>query len=76
VIITDIYASAREKKQPGISGRLLAQEVSKFHPQVNFKGNKEEVSKFLPQVAKPGDVVFTMGAGDIFLWHKNILEAI
>ena len=30
---------------------------------------------FLKEV-KPGDIIITMGAGDIFQWHKTILKSL
>lgn len=75
VVITDIYSSAREKETLGVSGEILAQEVSKYHPRAAYKPGEKEVSQFLTQTTRPGDIIFTMGAGDIFLWHKSILAA-
>lgn len=76
VVITEIYASAREKDDLGISGKALAQETAKYHPRVFFQPGEKEVVDFLKTNAKSGDVIFTMGAGNIFLWHKNILKSL
>lgn len=76
VIITDVYASAREKDDLGMSGRLLAEETAKHHPKAIYKSGEKEVVEFLQKETKEGDVVLTMGAGDIFLWHKNILKSL
>ncbi|HUV46889.1 MAG TPA: UDP-N-acetylmuramate--L-alanine ligase [Candidatus Bathyarchaeia archaeon] len=74
VIITDIYASAREKYDPQISGRILVEAIRHYQPNVSFKKGEKEVSEFLKQVAKPQDVIFTLGAGDVFLWHQKIIK--
>ncbi len=76
VIITDIYASAREEKDPAVSGQLLAEEAAKYHSRVVYKAGEKEVIAFLKQEAKEGDIIFTIGAGDIFQWHKPILESL
>ncbi|PJE69169.1 UDP-N-acetylmuramate--L-alanine ligase [Candidatus Shapirobacteria bacterium CG10_big_fil_rev_8_21_14_0_10_38_14] len=76
VIITDIYASAREKDDLGINSQVLVKEASKYHPQVIYKRGKKEVIEFLKKKIKFGDIIFTMGAGDIFLWHQNILKSL
>ncbi len=76
VVITEIYASAREKDNLGMSGKLLAQEVSRHHPRVFYKKDEEEVVRFLEGEAQPGDIIFTIGAGNIFSWHKNILKSL
>lgn len=75
-ILTDIYASAREKPMPGVSSRLLAVEAQKHHPNAIYLKGKEEVIEYLAEQTKPGDIVFTLGAGDIFLWHKEILKSL
>jgi len=76
VVISEIYASAREKDSLGINGKILTEEVAKHHPKVFYKVGEKEVVEFLKKEAKTGDVILTMGAGDIFLWHKNILKAL
>lgn len=76
VVITDIYGSAREKKDPQVSGRLLAQEVAKFHPRAFYQKGEEEVIQFLKKNAKKKDVIFTLGAGNIFNWHTQMIKRI
>lgn len=76
VVISEIYASAREKDNLGISGKILAEKAARHHPKVFYKAGESEVVEFLKKEAKPGDIIFTMGAGNIFLWHKTILKAL
>jgi UDP-N-acetylmuramate--alanine ligase len=76
VIFTDIYPSAREKPIPGVSARLLAQEAKKYHPQAVYCPGKKEVVEYLAEQTKPNDLILTMGAGDIFLWHQEILKSL
>jgi len=76
VIITDIYASARETDTLGVSGKLLAQEAQKYQANVLYKSSEKEVVEFLGNEAKPGDIIITIGAGSIFQWHKEILKAL
>ncbi len=76
VTITDIYASAREKDDCGISGKLLAQEVSKNHSSAVYMPGEPQVISFLEKEAKNGDIIITLGAGSIFQWHKNILKSL
>ena len=52
----------------------LAEEALKFHSKVIYTPGEKEVIQFLKNEAKEGDVIFTMGAGDIFLWHQKILK--
>lgn len=76
VVLTDIYASAREKDDLGMSGQLLAEETAKYHPRSVFRAGEKEVIDFLKQEAKENDLIITMGAGDIFQWHQNILNSL
>ncbi len=74
VIFTDIYPSAREKKDLSISSELLARETRKGHQSVFYSPSKEEILDYLKKTVKKGDIIFTMGAGDIFRWHKDIIK--
>jgi len=76
VVITDIYASAREKDDLGINSRLLTDETAKYHPRVVYCSGEKEVAAFLKETVKEGDLVFTLGAGNLFLWHQSILAAL
>lgn len=75
-IITDIYKSAREAEDSSISGKLLAQKIKQFQPKVIYQKGEKEVVRYLKKTANTGDVIFTLGAGDIFNWHNSIAKAI
>lgn len=70
--IMDIYASAREKDNLGMSGDLLANEIAKYYKNVNFAGDHNKVIKWIKENTKSGDVILTMGAGDIFRIYKML----
>jgi UDP-N-acetylmuramate--alanine ligase len=74
VVITDIYPSAREKADPTVSGEKLARVIKKYQSQVVYQKGEKEVVEFLGKEAKRGDIIFTLGAGDIFNWHKTIIK--
>lgn len=76
VVITKIYASAREKDDLGVSGQTLAQAIAKNNKEVNFLPDCQSVCNFLQQNCQKGDVIFTLGAGDIFLWHRDIIKTL
>ncbi len=76
IVITDIYSSAREKEEFGINAKILADEISKNHPCVRYLGDEEKIVEYFGKENHLNDVIFTMGAGDIFLWHREILEAL
>ncbi len=76
VYITPIYASAREKESLGVSSEKLVKEISKFHPDVNFIKDTNELSKVLRHEVKKDDIIMTLGAGDIFTWHRAIIKSL
>ena len=61
LVLAEIYA-ARERNTSGISSQDLAQRI----PGAVYCETLPEVSDYLKQIIQPGDVVITMGAGDIF----------
>jgi UDP-N-acetylmuramate--alanine ligase len=64
-IVTDIYPS-REKPLPGVTGELVAQAArSAGHPAVLYISDKKRVAGELEKVLKSGDLLLTMGAGDV-----------
>ena len=64
VVFTDIYA-ARETDPGDVSSAILAQETAKHHPAVHYFGGLQETAAQLAPLLKSGDLVITMGAGDI-----------
>lgn len=73
VIITDIFSSAREQKGDfNISGEKLVSAIKKKHNKVYYANSISQVIQYLKQMTKTGDVVFTMGAGNIYKLHEKI----
>ncbi|GAB4465594.1 MAG: UDP-N-acetylmuramate--L-alanine ligase [Armatimonadaceae bacterium] len=66
VYLTDIYR-AREEPIPGVSSETLAAKVRERKPDltVHFVPEKNDLPEQLAQAVRPGDLVLTMGAGDI-----------
>ena len=65
-IVTEIYA-AREQPLPGVTGRTVveAAERAPTTALVVFEPNRSVVRDRVLEQARPGDVVITLGAGDI-----------
>ncbi len=75
VIVTDIYA-AGEKPLNGINGALVADALVRHgHPAVTFEPNLREIPKMLRKVLKPGDIVLTLGAGDIWKLGDSLVRS-
>src|SRR5262245_16489136 len=66
VVLTDVYA-ANETPRPGISGRLILGAVLDAHPAfpVVYLPRRTDVVEHALRLARPGDVVLTLGAGDL-----------
>ncbi|MCX7990764.1 MAG: UDP-N-acetylmuramate--L-alanine ligase [Proteobacteria bacterium] len=74
VAVMEIY-SAQEDEIPGVSGRLLAEGIKKHgHKEVYFTGDKESSYNFLKSFLKEGDLLITLGAGDVYKVGEMILE--
>ncbi len=61
VVLAEIYA-ARERNTVGISSRDLEKQV----PGAKYCPTLPKVTDYLRQIAQPGDVILTVGAGDIY----------
>ncbi|OXM15350.1 UDP-N-acetylmuramate--L-alanine ligase [Paenibacillus herberti] len=67
VIITDIFSPAGEKEIEGVNSRRLVEMILKnSNPNTSYIPTKEEVQTELATRIAPGDLVLTMGAGDIW----------
>jgi UDP-N-acetylmuramate--alanine ligase len=75
IVMAEIYA-AREKNIYKISSKELVNEIKRVHPtkEVYYFGNFEEIASFVINNAQTGDLVITMGAGDIYKVAEIILE--
>ncbi|TDA70497.1 MAG: UDP-N-acetylmuramate--L-alanine ligase [Clostridia bacterium] len=66
VIVTDIYP-AGEPPIPGISAELIvAAARENGHPAVKYMPREEEIVGYLAANSRPGDLIITLGAGDVY----------
>ncbi|MBN2710681.1 MAG: UDP-N-acetylmuramate--L-alanine ligase [Calditrichaceae bacterium] len=63
-IVTEIYP-ARETPIPGISGKMIYESLREMGAQAVFVPDKTKLPEELNQITKSGDLLITMGAGDI-----------
>jgi UDP-N-acetylmuramate--alanine ligase len=75
VAVTEVYA-AREEPLPGVSGKLVVDAVAEQRPglPLAWTPTVEEGARFLAGRARNGDVVLTIGAGDVDRAAELILE--
>ncbi len=74
VVITDIYSASREKDNGEIHIMDLVNEVNKQSNNAMYIKDFEEIANFIVSNAQPGDIVFTMGAGDVSKLSQIILD--
>ena len=60
-LLAEIYA-AREKNTLGISSKDLAERI----PGAEYCATLDDVKRRLEELAQPGDLILTVGAGDIY----------
>jgi UDP-N-acetylmuramate--L-alanine ligase len=72
-LVMDIYA-AREDPEPGVTGRLVADAVP--GGRAHFVPDRAAVPVIAAGLAKPGDLILTMGAGDVTELGPQVLEAL
>lgn len=74
LILTDIYA-AGEQPIPGITGETIKNEIEQqTHRQVTYIPDKTKIARYLAEFVEPGDLVMTMGAGNIYLTGEELVE--
>ncbi|HHV97118.1 MAG TPA: UDP-N-acetylmuramate--L-alanine ligase [Clostridiaceae bacterium] len=65
VIVTDIYA-AREKDTGEIHSRILAEEINCVSGNAIYMSDFQSIANYIKDNVSTGDVVITMGAGDVY----------
>lgn len=67
VVLTDIYSPVGERRIEGVSAEKLADQIRlRSNPQVRYFSTKDQVFEYLLSTIHEGDLVLTMGAGDIW----------
>lgn len=73
VCLIDIYASAREAKDKSVSSEKLAEAAKKLNKDTFYIGNLKQSAKWLKENVSKDEILLTVGAGDIFYLHKDII---
>ncbi len=73
VVIANIYSPAGEKPIPGVNAARLAQMV-RLHSnsRAQYIPTHDEILSYLKETVRPGDLVLTMGAGDVWKVAKEL----
>ena len=77
VTFMDVYP-AGEAPVPGVSGKTFLNVVLEHegHPQADFVAHRVDVVPHLMEKLQPGDLVITMGAGDVTAMGPQIIDAL
>lgn len=73
IILTDIYA-AREADPGDISSRTLQEEMKKLGKDALYFSDFGEIEKFLSEKCIDGDLLITMGAGNVVTIGEELIE--
>ena len=73
MIFADIYA-AREPNDETVSSSMLCDEVNRRGKDAYYFDSFEKIVKFLHENANDGDIIFTIGAGDVYKIGKMYLN--
>ncbi|PWN06956.1 UDP-N-acetylmuramate--L-alanine ligase [Rhodohalobacter mucosus] len=74
LVVTDVYPS-REKPIEGVNGKLIADTAKTYgHRDVHYVQDKTGLPTKLKEIVKEGDIVITMGAGDIYTYGEEFVK--
>jgi UDP-N-acetylmuramate--alanine ligase len=73
VYLTEIYPS-REQPIPGVTSELIEQEMRQAGRDIAWRGHRRDLAETLASHAREGDVVLTLGAGDITRTGPELLR--
>jgi UDP-N-acetylmuramate--alanine ligase len=72
-VVTDVYPS-REKPLPGVTGQLVVQAAKEAgHRNLVYVADKKKVGERLEKLLRSGDLLLTLGAGDVVRFGEGYL---
>ncbi len=75
IVLTDIYSPPGEAPIPGVNSQVLAELIRQNERRdVACISKREELVEHLLNIARPGDIILTMGAGDIWKVAVSLAE--
>jgi UDP-N-acetylmuramate--alanine ligase len=77
VVVTDVYGAAQDPI-PGVTGKLVVDGIALADPgkRVVYLPHRGDVVRFLEREVREGDLVLTMGCGDVWMLGDAALDAI
>ena len=75
LLVTEIYAASEEAIE-GVNGQVLSERIRMSgHKNVMFTLTKEDAAEKVLGLTREGDVVITLGAGDIYRIGERLKAA-
>jgi UDP-N-acetylmuramate--alanine ligase len=77
IVVTDVYG-ADQDPIPGVTGKLVVDGISLADPRrrIVYLPHRRDVIDFLDAEVRSGDLVITMGCGDVYMLGDAALERI
>jgi UDP-N-acetylmuramate--alanine ligase len=77
VLVTEVYG-AGEMPQPGVNGKLVVDAIceTRGHPEVYYIPQQDTIPRVLGEISERGDLVLTLGAGDISQVGESLLDVL
>lgn len=76
LVVTDVYP-AREEPIEGVTGKLISDTAKQYgHRNVHYVEDKTRLPEKLNELVQDGDIVITMGAGDIYRYGEQFADII
>ncbi len=75
VVVTDVYGAAQDPI-PGVTGKLVVRGIAESAPgkRIVYLPHRGDVVEFLNREVRGGDLVITMGCGDVWMLGDAALE--
>ena len=77
IVVTDVYGAAQDPI-PGVTGKLVVEGIARtaLHRRVIYLPHRNDVVEFLAREVREGDLVLTMGCGDVWMLGDAAIERI
>jgi len=74
LLVADIYAASEDAIE-GITSRVLVEKIERFgHRHTEYIGRLANAAARLKEIARPGDLVLTLGAGNVWQAGDELLR--
>jgi UDP-N-acetylmuramate--alanine ligase len=70
-VVTDVYP-AREQPMPGVTGQMVADSARRHGVRSLYHPERADLGRRVTDLLHPGDVLLTLGAGDITLLGREV----